>query len=187
MPQTLHILVDGGVLFDVGVRLRNVGFRLVVVVVAHEVLDCVIRKQLFKFVGQLGRECFVRRQHEGRSLHLFNEPRSGCRFTSTCGAQEHDVALPTVDAFGQLFDRCRLVTCRFILRNDLKACIAAFYFAQWSILGIGQLGVFCSEGHAGYSTRPANRSLAWCALAGVAGRLCAQPVARAAPAPHYCR
>ena len=37
MPKTLHVIVDVGVLLDIGVRLGDVGLRLVVVVVGDEV------------------------------------------------------------------------------------------------------------------------------------------------------
>ena len=45
-PHLLDVLVDRGVLLDVGVGGRHVGFRLVVVVVRDEVLDGVAREVL---------------------------------------------------------------------------------------------------------------------------------------------
>ena len=38
-PQTIDVFIDRGVLLDVGIRRRDVGFRLVIVVVRDEVLD----------------------------------------------------------------------------------------------------------------------------------------------------
>src|SRR5216683_2074558 len=65
VPQPVHLVVDRGVLLDVGVGLRNVGFRLVVVVIRDEVLDGVAREHLTQFVGELGREGLVG-QHDQR-------------------------------------------------------------------------------------------------------------------------
>ena len=42
VPQPLDLLVDRGILLDVGIGLRDVGLGLVVVVVAHKILDRVV-------------------------------------------------------------------------------------------------------------------------------------------------
>ena len=44
-PQLVELVVDGGFFFDVDVAGGNVGFRLVVVVVADEILDRVVRER----------------------------------------------------------------------------------------------------------------------------------------------
>ena len=77
MPQPFDVVVDRAVLLDISVRLRDVGLRLVVVVVGHEVLDGVVRQHLPEFVGQLGRECLVGRHHQGGSLKPFDQPCRG--------------------------------------------------------------------------------------------------------------
>ena len=60
VPQPLDLVVDRGVLLDVGVGLRDVGLGLVVVVVGDEVLDGVVRQQLAELVGELGGQRLVR-------------------------------------------------------------------------------------------------------------------------------
>ena len=77
MAQALHVVVDGRILLDVGVRLRDVCLRLVVVVVRHEVLHRVVRQQLAQLVCQLRRQRLVRRHDQRGSLLLLNEPRGG--------------------------------------------------------------------------------------------------------------
>ena len=42
MAQALDIFIDGGVFFNVGIGLRDVGFRLVVVVVADKIFNGII-------------------------------------------------------------------------------------------------------------------------------------------------
>ncbi len=60
VPQPLDLVVDRGVLLDVGVRLRDVRLGLVVVVVGDEVLDRVVGQQLAELVGQLRGQRLVR-------------------------------------------------------------------------------------------------------------------------------
>ena len=77
MAQALHILVDGGILFNIGIGLRDVGLGLVVVVVGNEVLDRVVWQQAAELIGQLCRQRLVRCHDQGWPLHLFNQPRCG--------------------------------------------------------------------------------------------------------------
>ena len=44
-PQAVDLFVDRRFFFDVGVRGRNVGFRLVIVVIGNEILDRVFGKE----------------------------------------------------------------------------------------------------------------------------------------------
>ena len=64
VAQPLDLVVDRGVLLDVGVGLRDVGLGLVVVVVGDEVLDGVVRQQLAELVGELGGQGLVGRHDE---------------------------------------------------------------------------------------------------------------------------
>ena len=65
VPQPLDLVVDRGVLLDVGVRLRDVRLGLVVVVVRDEVLDGVVGQQLAELVGELRGERLVRAPSPG--------------------------------------------------------------------------------------------------------------------------
>jgi len=59
VPQAVDLVVDGGVLLDVRVGRGNVSFRLVVVVVADEELDRVLREQLLELAEELPRQGLV--------------------------------------------------------------------------------------------------------------------------------
>jgi hypothetical protein len=120
VAQPLHLLVDRGVLLDVGVGLRDVRLGLVVVVVRDEVLDGVVRQQLAELVGQLRGEGLVRRHHQRRALHLLDQPRRGRRLAGAGSAEEHDVLLAGVDPLGELLDRGRLVAGRLELADDAE-------------------------------------------------------------------
>ena len=94
VPQPLDLVVDRGVLLDVGVGLRDVGLGLVVVVVGDEVLDRVVGQQLAELVGQLGGQRLVRRHDQRRPLHLLDQPGRRRRLAGAGGAEQDDVASP---------------------------------------------------------------------------------------------
>jgi hypothetical protein len=68
VAQAVDLLVDERVLLDVGVARRDVRLRLIVVVVADEVLDGVVGEQLLELAVQLGRERLVGRQDQRGAL-----------------------------------------------------------------------------------------------------------------------
>lgn len=104
VAQPLDLLVDRGVLLDVGVRLRDVRLGLVVVVVRDEVFDRVVRQELAELVGQLGGQRLVRRHHQGGALELLDHPRGGGGLAGAGRAQQDDVLLTGLDALGQVGD-----------------------------------------------------------------------------------
>ena len=65
-PHLLDVLVDRAVLLDVEVARRDVGLRLVVVVVRDEVLDRVVREELAELRIELRRQRLVGRDHDRR-------------------------------------------------------------------------------------------------------------------------
>ena len=68
MAQLVYLIINGRILFNVGVRGRNVGFGLVVVVIAHKILHRILRKKLFELGIELGGQGFVVGNDKGRLL-----------------------------------------------------------------------------------------------------------------------
>jgi hypothetical protein len=101
VAQPLDLLVDRGVLLDVGVRLGDVRLRLVVVVVGDEVLDRVVGEQLTQLVGELGREGLVRLHDEGRALDPFGQPGDRRGLAGARGPEQHDVLLAPLIRFSR--------------------------------------------------------------------------------------
>ena len=66
----LDVLVDRAVLLDEEIALRHVGLGLVVVVVADEVLDRVLREELAELAVELRRQRLVRREDDRRPADL---------------------------------------------------------------------------------------------------------------------
>ena len=56
------------ILLDIGVGARDIGFRLVVIVIADEILDRVLREELLELAVELRRQRLVGRQDQGRAL-----------------------------------------------------------------------------------------------------------------------
>ncbi|MNN34905.1 hypothetical protein D3C81_1487340 [compost metagenome] len=66
----LDMVVDRGILLDEGIGRRHIGFGLVVVVVGNEVLHGIVGEKCLELAVQLRCQGLVRRQHQGRPLHL---------------------------------------------------------------------------------------------------------------------
>ena len=120
VAQALNLVIDGGVLLDEGVRLRDVGLGLVVVVVGDEVLHRVVRQQLTELSGHLGGQGLVRLKDEGGALDLLDEPGGRRGLAGSRGAKQDDVLLPRPQTLSQLGDRRRLVPAGRVRADDLK-------------------------------------------------------------------
>ena len=125
MAQPLHIVVDRGVLLDIGVGLRDICLGLVVVVVGDEVLHRVVRQHLAQLVGQLSGQSLVRRHQQGGPLHLLDQPRRGRRLTGAGGAEQDDILLTAAQPPLQLRYRGGLVTCGLVLADHLEPRLGA--------------------------------------------------------------
>ena len=75
MAHTVNLLVNRTVLFDVGVGTRDISLGLVIIVIADEIFDRVIREEGFEFAVELRGEGFVQRQYRRGALHLPDDMR----------------------------------------------------------------------------------------------------------------
>ena len=108
-PQTVDLVVGGGVLFDVGVGVGNVGLRLVVVVVADEVFHGVFGEKLPELGAELGSQGLVVGQHQGRAVEPLDDVGHGEGLAGAGDAQHHLLMKAQLDAPGQGLDGLRLV------------------------------------------------------------------------------
>ena len=58
-PQPVDFFIDRRIFFDVNVALRNVGFGLIVVVIADEIGNGIVREEVPEFAVELRRQSFV--------------------------------------------------------------------------------------------------------------------------------
>ena len=101
MAEPVDLVVDRGVLLDIEVLRRDVGLRLVVVVVADEVLDRVVREELPELVAELGGEGLVVGDHQRRALDPLDHPGHRERLSSPGRAEQGLEALLGFEALGQ--------------------------------------------------------------------------------------
>ena len=77
MAHAVDLVVDGGVLFDEGVRGRDVGLGLVVVIIADEVAHGVFGEKLAELPGQLRRQRLVVGDDQRRAAKVFDDVGHG--------------------------------------------------------------------------------------------------------------
>ena len=106
VAEAVDLLVGAGVLLDVGVAPRDVRFRLVVVVVGHEVLDRVMREELPKLPAELGGQGLVVRDHQ-RRLVMVRWSGQGHRLAGAGRAEQDLVRRPFRRGRRQPLDRRR--------------------------------------------------------------------------------
>ncbi|MNZ86664.1 hypothetical protein D3C78_1054910 [compost metagenome] len=117
----LDVVVDRGVLLDVGIRGRHVGFRLVVVVVGDEVLHRVVGEEAPELAVQLRRQGLVGRQHQGRALHLGDHVGDAEGLARAGHAEQGLVRQPRLETLDHLADRFRLVAGRLEAGNKVES------------------------------------------------------------------
>ena len=101
-PHLLDVFVDRAVLLDEQVALRHVGLGLVVVVVADEVLDRVLRKELAELAVQLRGQRLVRREDDRRPAQPRDHVGHREGLARAGHAEQRLVGEAVVDALDQL-------------------------------------------------------------------------------------
>ena len=69
-PQPVQVGVAGGVLLDVDIALRDVRFRLIIIVIADEILDRVLREELLELLVELGGQGLIVRDDQHGPVEL---------------------------------------------------------------------------------------------------------------------
>ena len=101
-PHAIDLVVDRRFLLDVGVARRHVGFGLVVVVVADEILDRVVGEEAPELLEQLGRQRLVVRHHQRGTVHAVDDLRHAVGLARAGDAEQHLVLVAAVQPVDQL-------------------------------------------------------------------------------------
>ena len=119
--EPVDLLVDRGLLLDVGVRLRDVGLGLVVVVVRDEVLDRVLREERLELLVELGGQRLVVGEHQGRAVDPRDHGRHGEGLARARDPEQHLVLVAALEPRDELLDRGRLVPAGLEVAHQLEA------------------------------------------------------------------
>ncbi len=118
--EALDLLVDGRILLDVRVRLRDVGLGLVIVVVTDEVLDGIVRKEPLQLGVQLSRQRLVVRDHQRRPAVAGDHIRHRERLAGPGHAFQGLETPPLLQPFTQRLNGLRLIAGGLVRRDKLE-------------------------------------------------------------------
>ena len=119
-PQPVDLVVGGGILGDIGVRMGDIRLWLVVVVVGDEVLHRVVGEELLELRAQLGGQGLVVGQHQGGPVHLGDDVCHGEGLARAGDAQQSLLLHAGVQPLHQLLDGLGLVPCGPVVGNQLE-------------------------------------------------------------------
>jgi len=119
-PQALELLVYVAVLFDEKILPGDVSLGLIIIVVADEILDVILRKKAFKFTIKLCRERFVMRHYESRNSEALDDICHGKSFARARNSEKSLVFVAALKALDDAFDRFFLILARGEFALDFK-------------------------------------------------------------------
>ena len=120
VAKAVDLVVPRRVLLDVGVAAREVRLRLVVVEVAHEVLDRVLGEELPELRVQLRGQRLVVGEDERRLLVLLDGAGDRERLAGARRAEQRLVLDALREAVDELVDRLRLVAGRLEWGDEME-------------------------------------------------------------------
>ena len=124
-PQLVQLVVDRRFLFDVNVARRNVGFRLIVVVVGDEIFNRVVGEEALELVIKLRRQRLVVRHHQRRALRFLDHLGHGKRLAGAGDAEQHLVLFALAQPARKLLDGRSLIALRLVVAVNLQFHLAA--------------------------------------------------------------
>ncbi len=121
--HAVDLVVDGRFLLDVRVGGGNVGFGLVVVVVADEVLDRVLGKEAPELLIELRGERLVVRHDQRRAVHPRDALRHGEGLARAGDAEQHLRLVAPQQPVDELVDGAGLVAAQFEIGDQLESVV----------------------------------------------------------------
>ena len=97
--EFVDFVIDTQVFLYIGVRRRDIGFRLIIVVVGYEVFHRVVREESLEFTIQLGGERLVVAQDESGPLKALDDVRHRESFTRSGHPEKGHILHPFRQCF----------------------------------------------------------------------------------------
>ena len=129
VAQLVDLVVHRHVLFDIGIGAGDVAFRLVIVVIGHEVFDAVMGEEGAELVAKLRRQRLVVGDDQRGAVDVLDDVGHRERLAAARDADQHLGADAVLYPFGQFLDRLRLIARGAIGRNELEALHAPLLFS----------------------------------------------------------
>ena len=120
MAKLINVIVDHGILLDEGIGDRQVRLRLIVVVVADEVFNGVVREKRLKLFIELCCQGLVVGNNQRWAFDRSDDVRHGKGLARACHPQEHLVRPVLQAPVNQLPDRLGLIALWLIVADELK-------------------------------------------------------------------
>ena len=110
VTHLVDLVVYCGVLLDVGIRGWYVGFRLIVIVVANEVSDLILREELYELCIELCGKCLVRGNDQRGAINLSDDIRHREGLSRTRDTEQCLVRHALLNVLCKLRNSLRLVS-----------------------------------------------------------------------------
>ncbi len=104
VTELVDVVVDGRVFFDVGIGRGNIGFRLVIVVIADEIFDRVFREQRAELIVELRGQRLVGGEDQRRAVDAGDDVGHRKRLARARDAEQDLLAHPGLDIGRKLFN-----------------------------------------------------------------------------------
>ena len=130
MPHLVDLFIDVGVLGNVGVGLRDIGLRLIVVVVADKVLHGIVGEEPLQLTVELSCQGLVGGDDQGGLLHGRNGVGHGEGLARAGDPKEDHVSQPSAHAVHQIFNGAGLIAARLEIGNELKGGHGEVYLLE---------------------------------------------------------
>ena len=118
--KLVNLIIDGQVLFYIGIRRWEIGLRLIIVIVRDIILHGIVREKTLELPVKLGSQRLVVTQDECRLVDVLDDIGNGKGLARTGHPQQCLCRYSLDNTFSQLGDSFRLVARRLIIRNQFK-------------------------------------------------------------------
>ena len=123
MAQAVNLIVDGAVLFNVGIGAGDVGFGLVVIVVGNKILHRIVREERAELGAELGRQRLIMGQHQRGAVAPGDHVGHGKGLAAAGHTQQGLAAVAPLNALYQLLNGLGLVTRGGIVGDEMELFI----------------------------------------------------------------
>ena len=120
MAQLVDLFVDIDFLLDVGIGARYIGLRLVVVVVADEILHGAFGEEVPELGAELCRQGLVVDQDQGGALHPLDDVGHGEGLAAAGHAEKGLLVIAVLKPLDEVFHRLGLVAGESEVGDDFE-------------------------------------------------------------------